>query len=87
MVERKAYTIANISELPNEPNPRSMCEKSNEHAIAFFGLHSPFSYLYKSSFKHDGRSYSCAEQCIQSQKADKYNDDAAKTMIMLACDP
>ena len=38
------------------------------------------------SFKHDGRSYSCAEQFIQSQKAEKYNDDAAKTKIMLACD-
>ena len=87
MVEGKAYTIANIHELPNYLNPRSTCEKSNEHAIAFFGLHSPFSNFHKSSFKHDGRSYSCAEQFIQSQKAEKYNNDAAKTKIMLACDP
>ena len=87
MVEGKAYTIANIHELPNDLNPRSTCEKSNEHAIAFFGLHSPFSNFHKSSFKHDGRSYSCAEQFIQSQKAEKYNDDAVKTKIMLACDP
>ena len=87
MVEGKAYTIANIHELSNDLNPRSTCEKSNEHAITFFGLHSPFSNFDKSSFKHDGRSYSCAEQFIQSQKAEKYNDDAAKTKIMLACDP
>ena len=87
MVEGKAYIIANIHELPNDLNPRSTCEKSNEHAIAFFGLHLPFSNFHKSSFKHDWRSYSCAEQFIQSQKAEKYNDDAAKTKIMLACDP
>ena len=87
MVEGKAYTIANIHELPNDLHPRSTCEKSNEHAITFFELHSPFSNFHKSSFKHDGRSYSCAEQFIQSQKADKYNDDTAKTKIMLACDP
>ena len=87
MVEGKAYTITNVNELPNELNPRSISEKSNEHAIAFLGLHSPFSNFHDSSFKHDGRSYSCAEQFIQPQKAEKYNDDAAKSKIMLACDP
>ena len=63
-IDEKDFTTApckNVTELPQDLQPRNTAEKSNESVHCFLGSHSAISNLYKAPFQFDGTQYSCAE--------------------------
>lgn len=90
MINNVSYTYApvnNLHMLPDELNPRVLCERSDEDVHVFFGIGSPMSNFHPCEFVIDGTKYSCNEQYIQSQKASLFSDDIAQSRIMNASSP
>ena len=90
IINNRVYTCApiyNLDELPEDLNPRSLCEKSDEDTHVYFGINSPFSNFHPSPFMVDGVQYVCNEQYIQSKKAELFGDDYAHAQIMESTSP
>ena len=90
IINSVSYTYApinNLDLLPDDLNPRTLCELSDDNTHLFFGIGSPFSNFHSSEFVVDGTKYTCNEQYIQSQKASMFNDDIAESRIMMASSP
>ena len=90
IINKKIYTYApvnNLDSLPDELNPRSLCERSDDDTHVFFGIGSPMSNFHKSDFVVDNTKYCCSEQYIQSEKAALFNDDVAQMKIMSTDSP
>ena len=90
IINKKIYTYApvnNLDSLPDDLNPRSLCEQSDDDTHVFFGIGSPMSNFHKCDFVVDNLKYCCSEQYIQSEKAALFNDDVAQMKIMSTDSP
>ena len=90
VINGKIYTVEplnNLDTLPQDLHPRSTCEVEDEHTLAYFGMHSPFSNFYPCNFTVDNVQYCCTEQYIQSSKAVEFGDDLAHARIMRSSNP
>ena len=90
IVNTKVFTVEpvnNLNSLPLDLQPRSLCEKSNDDTLVFFGRHSPFSNFHACEFRIDNISYCCSEQYIQGSKAQMFDDEVAQHRIMISTEP
>ena len=87
VIDGKMFTIANLNELPADLDPSSSCHQSGDNALAYFGLHSPFSNFHQSAMIINGKRYSSVEQYFQSEKAACFDDDVTRSKIMSTENP
>ena len=77
----------NLQELLDEISPRKACEKSNTDTLAFFDLHSIYSNMHQAYFTDKNITYNSNEHCIQSKKAELFDDDKIQYLIMHSSNP
>ena len=87
VINSKEYTLQNLNELPADLNPAKTCERSDNGIIGFLGVHTPLSNFYPCKFVMENTSYNCAEQRIQSKKAEMFDDDLTHYQIMRSKNP
>ena len=61
--------------------------KSNTDTFTFFGLHLIYSNIHQSYFTDKNITYNSSEQCIQSIKAELFDDDKTQYLIMHSSNP
>ena len=90
VIGRSTYTIKpinNLATLPQDLNPVSACERSDENSIIYFGKHHPFSNFYPCDLTINGEKYPTAEHYIQEQKALYFSNNALSIQIKSASSP
>lgn len=68
-IDKKAYTVDSVDNLPNELHPSTLSTKSSDEIIAFFTAACPLSNFYRTDLLIDGKSFSSTEQYLQWHKA------------------
>ena len=69
--DKKVYTVRpknNLNLLPQDLNPVSACERTDDNTLIFFGKHHPFSNFYSCKTVINGETYCMTEPYIQEQK-------------------
>ena len=90
VIDGKEFTTAprsNLTELPQDLQPRNTAEKQNDNILCFLVGHCVFSNVQKAPFQVEGTQYSCTEQYIQCSKTQLFDDDLAHHRIMKEMDP
>ena len=87
IVDGKVYDEDQLHILTEHYTIPSLCEKSDEKTLVFFGQHSMFSNFYDSSFVHDGIFYKTSEHAIQYSKAIISEDYSTGTKILKCSTP
>lgn len=83
----KSYTVKNLHTLPENLRPENVTTRKTNDFLFFFNGACPLSNFHSSKFTVDGRSYSCAEQWLQEQKAVHFRDFSTAKQIMEAETP
>ena len=78
----KEYSYDTLDQLPQDIKLAESCQREKEN-VAFPGLHSPLSNLFKCNFTVDNVEYNCTEQYIQSEKCALFDDDDPFRMMAL----
>lgn len=84
MVKGRAYTVDQLTNLPEDLKPVSDATVMSKDMAKFFGKDSPFSNFYECPIKVDNIPYHSVEQFYQSKKAEAFDDDATAGRIMAA---
>ncbi len=90
IIKGKVYTIRpvnNLDQLPDALNLVKLCQKEDEHTIAFLGYGSPASNFNKAPFTIDNVRYVSNEQYACNQKALLFNDEVTARKIMNETSP
>lgn len=90
IVEGKRYKVKDIDALPEELQPRNICEKKVSHEdkdyLLFAGKDTPLSNWFLSTFTIDGITYSSSEQFYAYNKANFAEDIPRATQIIQTTD-
>ncbi len=90
IIKGKVYTIRpvdNLDQLPDALNLVKLCQKEDDHTIAFLGYGSPASNFNKAPFTIDNVRYISNEQYACNQKALLFNDEVTAKKIMNETSP
>ena len=82
-----AGPVSNIHVLDGILNLSDTCQRCDQNAIVFQGVHSVYSNLHPADFTLEKTKYNCVEQYYQSKKAQLFDDDAALSKIMCETNP
>ena len=85
IIDSVRYTVDNLSELPDDLQPRQFSERINQKYHVFGGLYSsfcPFSNWSPCSIQYKGHSFKSLEQAYQYAKA-IHGDDAETAMTLI----
>ena len=73
IIDNEKFTVKNINKVPEELQPRSICEREvsadGSDYLLFFGKDSPLSNWHPAKFTIQGREYSSVEQYYMYRKA------------------
>lgn len=90
-VSGRAYTTRNLENLPEDLQPRSICEQivsdQGQDYLLFSGMDTPFSNWYKTPLMMDGVSYVSVEQSYFHSKAILAHDPSRAAQIMTTNNP
>ncbi|MCP3929390.1 MAG: NADAR family protein [Bacteroidetes bacterium] len=70
----KAYSTANLFEIPSNISPEDTATITNENTVIFHGKDSFLSNWYQTSFKSEGQEFSSTEQYYFLKLAQHFND-------------
>ena len=90
IIKGKVYTIRpinNLDQLPDSLNPVKLCQKEDDHTLAFLGYGSPASNFTEAPFTLDNERYINNEQYIGHQKALLFNDEVTARKIKCETSP
>jgi len=89
IVNNCVYTVETLHLLPQELNPRTLCERISEDGstVCFFTRYSPLSNFHPSPLMVYDRQYCCVEQVFQHRKCILFDDKESANEIMESEDP
>lgn len=90
MIDGQTFTTHNMGSLPEELQPRNICERTVSHEdkdfVLFFGKDSPFSNFFRTDFTLMGQKYSSIEKYYTYQKAVLARDEKCAADILATDD-
>ena len=82
VIDGKCYNRDNLHTLPDDLDTTTLCSKTNEDVLAFFGELPPFSNFHQCSFSLEGNIFHSSEQYIQWKKAGFFGDIIAQERLL-----
>ena len=82
VIDGKRYNRDNLHTLPDDLDTTTLCSKTNEEVLAFFGELHPFSNFHQCSFSLEGNIFHSSEQYIQWKKACFFGDTTAQERLL-----
>ena len=82
VIDGKCYNRDNLHTLPDDLDTTTLCSKTNEDVLAFFGELHPFSNFHQCSFSLEGNIFHSSEQYIQWKKAGFFGDIIAQERLL-----
>ena len=82
VIDGKYYNRDNLYTLPDDLDTTTLCSKTNEEVLAFFGELHPFSNFHQCSFSLEGNTFQSSEQYIQWKKACFFGDITAQERLL-----
>ena len=82
VIDGKRYNRDNLHTLPDDLDTTTLCSKTNEKVLAFFGELHPFSNFHQCSFSLEGNIFHSSEQYIQWKKAGFFGNTTAQERLL-----
>ena len=90
VVNSVPYTVRDLSDLPEDLQPRQFSERCNEKYLVFGGIHSmyhPLSNWYPCEIRYQGQCFKNIEQAYQYAKAVYVQDTVYAKKLRYTTDP
>ena len=82
VIDGKCYNRDNLHTLPEDLDTTTLCSKTNDEVLAFFGELHLFSNFHQCSFNSEGQQFHSSEQYIQWKKAIFFGDTIAQERLL-----
>ena len=82
VIDGKCYNRENLHTLPADLDTTTLCSKTDEEVLAFFGELHLFSNFHQCSFSSEGHLFHSSEQYIQWKKACFFGDTIAQERLL-----